>query len=125
MDHLSYIRVRRRSYGTKGFRLNSKRFCVQRLRAKIFNFFRIVIKAWKSRLYTMRTTMTTSKSNYGSSRGDLVSKTNAYRLHVCRQKSFTRTNSFYSEAIADCLEFIKRSSVSLDDKEDTYTINEK
>ncbi|KAM0021960.1 hypothetical protein Hdeb2414_s0023g00623151 [Helianthus debilis subsp. tardiflorus] len=126
MDHLSYIRVRRRSCGTKGFRLNSKRFRVQRLRAKIFNVFRIVIKTWKSHLYAMRTTMTPSKSNDGSSSRDLVSKTNANRLHVCRQKSFTRTNSFYSEAIADCLEFIKRSSVSLDDhKEDAYTINEK
>lgn len=33
----------------------------------------------------------------------------------CRFRSFGRTNSFYSEAIADCLEFIKRSSLSVDD----------
>ncbi|OMO55665.1 hypothetical protein CCACVL1_27102 [Corchorus capsularis] len=28
--------------------------------------------------------------------------------------SLGRSNSFYSEAIADCLEFIKRSSLSVD-----------
>ncbi|GJN22018.1 hypothetical protein PR202_gb09547 [Eleusine coracana subsp. coracana] len=29
--------------------------------------------------------------------------------------SFARTNSFYSQAIADCLEFIKRNSVPVED----------
>jgi len=33
----------------------------------------------------------------------------------CRLRPLSRTNSFYSEAIADCLEFIKRNSLSLDD----------
>ena len=35
-----------------------------------------------------------------------------------RLKSYGRSNSFYSEAIADCLEFIKRTSISVDDKSD-------
>ncbi|KAI3409617.1 uncharacterized protein J3R85_019094 [Psidium guajava] len=33
----------------------------------------------------------------------------------CRMRSFARSNSVYSEAIADCLEFIKRSSVSVNE----------
>ncbi|KAL8246742.1 hypothetical protein R6Q59_007958 [Mikania micrantha] len=116
MGRLSYTRVRQRSYRTKGFRLQSKRFCVRRLRAKLFSFFRTLVRTWKSRLYRMRSTMTCSKpSDPGSSRRNLVVKTQSARFDVCRLKSFTRTNSFYSEAIADCLEFIKRSSVNLDD----------
>lgn len=119
MVHLSYTRVRRRSYGTKGFRLNSKRFSVQRLRAKFFNFFRILMRTWRSSSYSKRTTMSCSNLSYGSSRRDFVAKENASRVDVCRLKSFTRSNSFYSEAIEDCLEFIKRSSVSLDEKPET------
>ena len=33
----------------------------------------------------------------------------------CKVRSCVRSNSFYAEAIADCLEFIKRNSVSVDD----------
>ncbi|KAJ6776648.1 hypothetical protein OIU74_000772 [Salix koriyanagi] len=35
----------------------------------------------------------------------------------CSFRSFGRSNSFYSEAIADCLEFIKRSSISVEQKQ--------
>lgn len=35
----------------------------------------------------------------------------------CRLRSLGRTNSFYTEAIADCLEFIKRNSYSVEDNE--------
>ena len=33
----------------------------------------------------------------------------------CKVRPCLRSNSFYAEAIADCLEFIKRNSVSVDD----------
>ncbi|KAI3519076.1 hypothetical protein L1887_08084 [Cichorium endivia] len=118
MGHLSYTRVSRRSYRTRGFRLNSRRFSVQRLRAKFFNFFRILMRIWRSSSYKKKTTMSYSNLSYGSSRRDLVAKEN-----VCRLTSFTRSNSFYAEAIEDCLEFIKRSSVNLDDKPKTYVID--
>ncbi|KAE9466312.1 hypothetical protein C3L33_01783, partial [Rhododendron williamsianum] len=38
-----------------------------------------------------------------------------YKSSRYRLRTFGRSNSFYSEAIADCLEFIKRSSVSGDE----------
>ncbi|KAL4577808.1 hypothetical protein LXL04_013922 [Taraxacum kok-saghyz] len=114
MVHLSYTKVRRRSYGTRGFRLNSKRFSVHRLRAKFFNFFRILMRTWRSYSYPKRTTMSCSTMSYGSSRRDFITKEHASgRVDVCRLNSFTRSNSFYSEAIEDCLEFIKRSSSKL------------
>ena len=68
--------------------------------------------------------MSCSKLSEGSSRRDLVAKENvASSSHDCRLKSFTRSNSFYSEAIEDCLEFIKRSSTSSDDMPETYIID--
>ncbi|KAL4569110.1 hypothetical protein LXL04_024739 [Taraxacum kok-saghyz] len=109
MGHMSYNRVGRRFSATRGFRLNVKRFYVQRLRGKLLNFFKILMGSWKwrsgsSSLYEKNTTR-------GYAQRNLVAKENAYRL-----RSFGRSNSFYSEAIEDCLEFIKRSSVSSDDK---------
>ncbi|KAI3747644.1 hypothetical protein L6452_10197 [Arctium lappa] len=122
MGHLNYTRVRRRCYGTRGFRLNLKRFSVQRLRAKFFNFFKILMRIWRSSSYGKRTSMSWSKLSIGSSRRHLVAKDNSDRVDICRLESFKRTNSFYTEAIADCLEFIKRSLVSSDDKSETYVI---
>lgn len=111
---MRYTKVRLRSYGSKGFRLNSKKFTVHRLRTKFLNFFRILIGTWSgSSSYKTRTT---SKRNDAIKRRDLVAMENCPRINDSRLKSFTRSNSFYSDAIADCIEFIKRSSASLDDK---------
>ncbi|KAI3665231.1 hypothetical protein L6452_43855 [Arctium lappa] len=112
MSHMNYNRVGRKYNATKGFRLTSKRFSVQRLRAKFFNFFKILMGPWRSNpssssSYEKSTTKGVGKSNQRR----FVAKENGYRL-----RSFGRSNSFYSEAIEDCLEFIRRSSVSLDDK---------
>ncbi|PWA45849.1 hypothetical protein CTI12_AA501440 [Artemisia annua] len=120
MGHLSYTRVRRRSFRTKGFRLNSKRFSVHRLRVKFFKFFKMLIRIWRSRWHGKRLTMSFSKLSDRSSRRDLVAKEN---VAICRLTSLSRSNSFYSEAIADCLEFIKRSSASSDDMPETYIID--
>ncbi|KAI3712756.1 hypothetical protein L1987_71321 [Smallanthus sonchifolius] len=108
MGHMSYNKVGRRYYPARGFRLNPKKFYVQRLRTKFVNFFKILLGSWRSSSsYEKNTTRVSGKT---SQRG-LAAKENAYRL-----RSFGRSNEFYSEAIEDCLEFIKRSSVSLDDK---------
>ncbi|KAK1439266.1 hypothetical protein QVD17_05082 [Tagetes erecta] len=108
MGHMSYNRVGRRYNPARGFRLNSKRFYVQRLRAKFFNFFKILMGSWRSgSSYEKNPTRVSGKT----SQRRLVAQENVYRL-----RSFGRSNSFYSEAIEDCLEFIRRSSVSLEDK---------
>ncbi|KAI3699279.1 hypothetical protein L2E82_43495 [Cichorium intybus] len=107
MGPLSYTRVRRKYYTIRGFRLNPKRFYVQRLRAKFCNFFKNLMVSWRSRSSSVYEKCATK----GLSQRNIVTKENAYRL-----RSFGRSNSFYSEAIEDCLEFIRRSSVSSDDK---------
>lgn len=66
-------------------------------------------------------------SEMGSNRsmnGLLVSDLIMPRSHECRMRSFERSNSFYSEAIADCLEFIKRTSVSDKDEDDKPVVSE-
>ncbi|KAK9164843.1 hypothetical protein Scep_000034 [Stephania cephalantha] len=87
----------KRSAG-RGFRVNSRRFSVQRVRARRGL---VVVDADQQQKHYC-TSSHYSHNNKNSS---------------CRLKSFGRSNSsFYSEAIADCLEFIKRSSsVSVDD----------
>ncbi|KAL8200323.1 hypothetical protein R6Q57_011662 [Mikania cordata] len=111
MGHMSYNRVGRRYYPARGFRLNSKRLSVQRLRAKFFNFFKILLGSWRSGSSASSLEKNTTRVSGKTSQRSLVATENAYGL-----RSFGRSNSFYSEAIEDCLEFIKRSSVSLDDK---------
>ncbi|KAL8266002.1 hypothetical protein R6Q59_003346 [Mikania micrantha] len=111
MGHMNYNRVGRRYYPARGFRLNSKRFSVQRLRAKFFNFFKILLGSWRSGSSSSSFEKNTTRVSGKTSQRSLVPTENAYGF-----RSFGRSNSFYSEAIEDCLEFIKRSSVSLDDK---------
>ncbi|KAL5752253.1 hypothetical protein ACOSP7_022439 [Xanthoceras sorbifolium] len=136
MSH--YTRVGRRTSShnhgsSRGFKLNQRRFSVQGLRAKFVYLFRVMSRwryscgqALKS-LNKKGTTTTTSnrRSSYifprnsSSSRRSLVmvdsSSSSSSNNNNCRLRSFGRSNSFYSEAIADCLEFIKRSSISVDD----------
>ncbi|CAH1433339.1 unnamed protein product [Lactuca virosa] len=112
----SYTTVFRRHHKSRGFRVNPKRFSVQGLRTKLFNFFKILIRSWKSYssslLYTKSRSKRCSKVRDCSSPKSTVTTGNVDQSYVCR----LRSNSFYAEAIADCLEFIKNSSVSLDDK---------
>ncbi|KAK9048193.1 hypothetical protein SSX86_031587 [Deinandra increscens subsp. villosa] len=101
MNYISYTRIR-----TRGFRVNSKRFYVQRLRAKLLNLFRIVVRSWKS------CSGSCSSSCVGSY-GRNESRRRRGKGNVDVRSTFGRSNSFYAEAIADCLEFIRKS---LDDK---------
>ncbi|XVF62334.1 hypothetical protein PTKIN_Ptkin08bG0208600 [Pterospermum kingtungense] len=118
--HMSYNRVGRRYRGSKGFRLNiPRRFSVQGLRARFFYIFRLLSR-WRSsalRLIIRKVGMNRSgnlmmKRNNSSSRGSRRSLVMPKEVNGCRLRSSSlgRSNSFYSEAIADCLEFIKRSS---------------
>ncbi|GMP32262.1 hypothetical protein CsSME_00006100 [Camellia sinensis var. sinensis] len=109
MGHLTYNKVGNRSSttGKRCFRLNPKRFSVQRLRAKFLYVFRIFSK-WRC-LYG-HDLESIKKGVIKRSSSSRKESSTDYRL-----RSFGRSNSFYSEAIADCLEFIKRTSISVDE----------
>ncbi|CAI9299030.1 unnamed protein product [Lactuca saligna] len=120
MGPTSYTTVFRRHHKSRGFRVNLKRFSVQGLRTKLFNFFKILVRSWKSYSsslsYTKSRSKRCSKVRDCSSPRSSVTTGNVDQSYVCRLRSLGRSHSFYAEAIADCLEFIKNSSVSLDDK---------
>ncbi|GAY59460.1 hypothetical protein CUMW_194570 [Citrus unshiu] len=123
----------------KGFRINvskTKRFSVQGLRARFVYLFRLLSRwrfsygrALKSLILSKKEKgiFVNIKRNNSSSKRNLVPNVNSmssqgHEYHQpsvgCRSmRSFGRSNSFYAEAIADCLEFIKRSStLSVDQK---------
>ncbi|KAK8536086.1 hypothetical protein V6N13_104682 [Hibiscus sabdariffa] len=87
---------------TKGLRLNilCRRFWVQGLRARFLYFFTRLGSYFRFLFRKMR------MSGSGRRRSLVVPNTCSFRSPL------GRSNSFYSEAISDCLEFIKRSSVS-------------
>ncbi|KAL7231166.1 hypothetical protein ACSBR2_009437 [Camellia fascicularis] len=108
MGHMSYNKVSRRSLsscrGRRCFRLNPRKLSVYRLRAKFLYLFRLFSR-WRSScghaLESIKKGIARSSSSCSSSsRRNLVIP------------NIERSNSFYSEAIADCLEFIKRGSIS-------------
>lgn len=125
---MSYKRVGRRCCGfTRGFRLNSRRFSVQRLRAKFLYLCRLFTRSWRSSYrHALRLLKKNSsdESYGGSCKRNLVSEHADYSMYgnsknnYCdyRLKSYGRSNSFYAEAIADCLDFIKRNSLSMEEK---------
>ncbi|KAG2695089.1 hypothetical protein I3843_07G000500 [Carya illinoinensis] len=115
---------RRSCHGNRGFRLNTKRFSVQRFRARFVYLFKL-LNSWRSSYgqalkslkkgLGRRNSININNSGVGSnSTMSLVLKVPNMGRADCRLRSFGRSNSFYAEAIADCLEFIKRSSVSED-----------
>lgn len=115
--HMGYTRVGKRR---KGWRL--RRFSVQGLRARFLYLFN-QISRWRSSYgRTLRSiikkmggdimAIRNNSSRSWRTRTNHVPLTNSCRL----RSSLGHSNSFYSEAISDCLEFIKRSSVSDDDQ---------
>ncbi|CAN6274695.1 unnamed protein product [Urochloa humidicola] len=124
----SYVRLQsrrwRRSGATRGFRLCPRnRFSVRRLRAELLTFLGIVGRYVR---HLVRRLSTTSRGGGGNgcgrsgSRRVLVGggKDAAAAGNKGQRKAaapFVRSNSFYSQAIADCLEFIKRNSVPVED----------
>lgn len=112
---LSYHIVGRRCHGMRGIKLNPRKFSVQRLRVKFLYLFRIFSRSWRSSFGNILRLL---KRNNNSR--NLVRKKADYAMYGgktdYRLKSFARSNSFYTEAIADCLDFIKRNSLSLEEK---------
>lgn len=118
MGHMSYNKVSS-SYsqgGYKGFRLNPRKFYVLRLR-KRFGFFLRLIDSVKvsygealqvlKKVFCRKSRF--KRNNSSSSRRSLVREEQGdWKM----MRSYGRSNSFYAEAIEDCLEFIKRTSVS-------------
>ncbi|KAL0914717.1 hypothetical protein M5K25_015090 [Dendrobium thyrsiflorum] len=101
--HSSYTKLRRRNRRSRGFRLSSGRLCVIRLRLRLLTAFELLYQYLRriKKRFTRRKRIEDSMS--GSRRPDC-------RLRACR-----RSNSFYAEAIAECLEFIRKTSSSVDD----------
>ncbi|GMN28630.1 hypothetical protein TIFTF001_002121 [Ficus carica] len=116
------MRWQRSSRG--GIRLNLKRFLVSSLRPKMVRLLRVLSRWRVKALQALK--LNTRKNNNNSVRTSSKARLVAsdYNCdhhrgfscdhHRMRLTSLGRTNSFYAEAIADCLEFIKRSSISVD-----------
>ncbi|KAL3525138.1 hypothetical protein ACH5RR_013510 [Cinchona calisaya] len=123
MSHMRYNRVGSKKsssyscHGFRGFRINPRRFSVQKLRTKFLYLLKIFNK-WRSSYGNAFQSM--RKNPARRSRKDVVvtKEVKPYKIYSMddsRIRSFARTNSFYSEAIADCLDFIKRNSLSMDE----------
>ncbi|CAL5197366.1 unnamed protein product [Lathyrus oleraceus] len=115
MCHMSYSRVSNGS--NKGFRLNPRKFYVLRLRKRFSFFLRIFnnLKLSYGDTLQMLKRLFCRKSGFrrnNSSRRSLVRDEDYWKT----RSSYVRSNSFYAEAIEDCLEFIKRTSVSSRDQ---------
>ncbi|PON73237.1 hypothetical protein TorRG33x02_249730 [Trema orientale] len=111
---MSYNRIsgRRIWHPSRGFRLKPRRlsFSVHWLRLRFFYFIRFCLSKWK---FPYERMIKFLKKKQGKK-----SKIKSHNLilngYGCRgdTRSYEPLNPFYSEAISDCLEFIKLSSVS-------------
>lgn len=103
----------------RGFRLNLRRLYFLRLR-KRFTFLLRLFDRWKlsySQALQLLKKVFRRKSGFkrnysNSSRSGLVRDERIKGQSASGLSSYGRNNSFYAEAIADCLEFIKRTSIS-------------
>ncbi|BAT75276.1 hypothetical protein LR48_Vigan01g166900 [Vigna angularis] len=115
MAHMSYNRVSsgRKVSRCRGFRFNPRKLYVLRLR-KRFNFFLRLFDSCKlsyGEVIQLLKKVVCRKGCFkrNNSSTCLVRQE---KLNDCGMGSCGRSNSFYAEAIADCLEFIKRTSIS-------------
>ncbi|KAJ1699944.1 hypothetical protein LUZ63_008456 [Rhynchospora breviuscula] len=106
----NYSKVGRRSRRTRGFRLGTNRFSVHRLQKKILTMFGFISRCMQFLCICPKESNTRSCDVGSDSRRVLVPE----GKEVVRMKSYMRSNSFYAEAIKDCLDFIKSNSVPLD-----------
>lgn len=105
MGHMSYNRVSsgRKVSRCRGFRFNPRKLYVLRLR-KRFNFFLRLFDSCKLSYGEVIQLL----KKVACRKGCFKRNNREEKLNDCRMGS----NSFYAEAIADCLEFIKRTSIS-------------
>ncbi|KAL8047041.1 hypothetical protein ABFX02_08G212600 [Erythranthe guttata] len=118
----NYEKTSKRCCG--GIKLNPRRFCVQRLRTNFMNIVR-VLRRWKN--YYKNGVRKLITRNLGTRKKERIDDVefvyynyyyyskNNNNNNKRRVAIMEHSNSFSSEAIADCLEFIKRNSVSVDD----------
>ncbi|XP_015689200.2 uncharacterized protein LOC107303653 [Oryza brachyantha] len=137
----SYVRLGRRwrrRRPARGFRLCPRnRFSVRRLRAKLLTFLGLVGRCVRQLVLAGRLMRPAAAAADGAGGGGCLRSSSSRRVLVvggkhhdggtmhgkhystrCRPaaaSSFMRSNSFYAQAIADCLEFIKRNSVPVED----------
>ncbi|XAR73653.1 hypothetical protein NMG60_11007694 [Bertholletia excelsa] len=95
------------------FRLNPRRVWVRSLRARFFYLLGI-FRRWRTASYS-RALEAVKEGLAGSGSSSSASRKEGFGGAQCRLRSCGYSSPFYSEAIADCLEFIKRSSVSVED----------
>ncbi|CAL5019181.1 unnamed protein product [Urochloa decumbens] len=128
--HESYVRLQGRRWrraGARGFRLCPRnRFSVRRLRAELLTLIGIVGRYVR---HLVRRLSSTSRAGGGNGCGrsgsrrvlvggggkDGSAAAGSKGMRRPAAAPFVRSNSFYSQAIADCLEFIKRNSVPVED----------
>ncbi|GAB2231965.1 hypothetical protein Droror1_Dr00010984 [Drosera rotundifolia] len=122
----NHKKVRSRCHG---FRISKRRISIRRLRAKFLYIVRSLNDRWRrscimiKRRIAMSSIRICSGSPNKFSKKDCRSESKRHlivedeRVDTVRMSSIMHTNSFYTEAIADCLEFIKRSSASVDDRD--------
>lgn len=117
MGHMSYdwISYQRRR-PSRGFRLHKRRFSV--LRVRFFYVIRFFCK-WKfpyeKALKLLKKGRTKrSITRRSSNINERMVLEGRRSISACSSRSYNSSNSFYSEAISDCLEFIKMSALSAD-----------
>ncbi|KAL1536787.1 hypothetical protein AAHA92_29378 [Salvia divinorum] len=103
----------KRCCGIKGLRLNSRRFSVQRLRTNFFCILRVFSK-WRN---SCNKCLRLLRRNLVRKAG-VTGNAPPVRFSYSVVRTTNHSNSFCSEAIADCLEFIKRNSVPNDDEKE-------
>ncbi|CAD6242678.1 unnamed protein product [Miscanthus lutarioriparius] len=121
----SYVRLQGRRWrrGARGFRLCPRnRFSVRRLRAELLTFLGLVGRYVRLLVRKLSTTRGGSGgcARTGSRRFLVVTGAGRDKAPAAAASGkpapfIARSNSFHSQAIADCLEFIKRNSVPVED----------
>ncbi|KAL5207241.1 hypothetical protein ABZP36_031676 [Zizania latifolia] len=129
----SYVRLARRwrRQAARGLRLCPRnRFLVRRLRAKLLKFISVVSRYVRQLLLAGRLQSAAAASGGGCSRprssrrvlvvggkhdGGLPGRHQTRYRPGAPAPSFMQSNSFYAQAIAECVEFIKRNSVPVED----------
>ncbi|KAG9456622.1 hypothetical protein H6P81_001130 [Aristolochia fimbriata] len=124
MADIGYYRSCRRWRRIKGFRLSSGRLCVHRLRIRFLVLVRLLTR-WKSAYFRALKSLKKGMScrnrgNRSHVRG-VAGEGGRYYRQDYKLRSYGRSNSFYAEAIAECLEFIKRSSSATADEDSETT----
>lgn len=114
-----------RSRRGKGFRLNSARFSVLRLRLRLLGLIGLLRWCLQSMKKgtgcggagaggDRRSRRSGRRWGKSGSRRGLMEELRNRDQQDGKLRASGRSNSFHTEAIADCLEFIKRTSVSVD-----------